>query len=503
MKRWQRWIGVLLLGVLVGAPAFATVHVTEQYFEKDANGFAKVRSSAPFIEFFNTSTFLTSAASATLTISVESSTGFAAGDHVYVGTNAAVLVSSVPGATSITLATAVTSAAYSAVVLKRDVSASATTDDYEPLFRDSDSGTTISQPFRADTNGQWQFWIDVGTFGRRVSTSTGTTLSLTNEVSYSVAEAAAGIASDVQCSGSCVALTTETSGNYVATVAASTAMDVTGADAEGATKTVAWDSTEVQDTTWGASATLPFIWTFDGSAFDFLQSYETNGFTVGRSDASTEISVTAGDTDSRGSVRLSDGSANYTKIRSASGMSADYTLDLPVDDGVAGQTLQTDGAGVLTWADRFTTVFKPADESVGNATFQADDDLTFTVLANTNYSFRITMYYTTPTAADLKVQLTGPASPTLLVFQVTAVVPGGSTVSPAAVATSFGTDTTGCTAGTCAQLLGGTTLHGVGILTGILQNGANAGSVTVSWAQFAQSGTSKVFAGSTLEWKKL
>jgi hypothetical protein len=500
----KRRILILFLAALVGlaSPILATVHVTEQYFEKDPNGFAKVRSSAPYIEFFNTSTFLTSAATAATTISVESSTGFAAGDHVYVGTNAAVLVASIPGATSITLATAVTSAAYSAVVLKRDISASASADDYEPLYRDSDSGTSITQPFRADTYGMWQFWIDVGTFGRRVSTSTGTTLSLTNEVSYSVAEAAAGIATDVQCVGSCVALTSETSGNYVATVAAGTAMDVAEADGEGVTKTPSWDSTEVEDTTWGAAATLPFIWTFDGSSYDVLQSIETNGLTVGRSDASTEISVTAGDTDSRGSVRLSDGSTHYLKIR-ASSMNADATFDMPVDDGVVGQTFQTDGSGVLTWADRFTTVFKPSDESVGNATFQGDDDLTFAVLANTTYSFRITIYYTTPLGANLKVQLTGPASPTLVVYEVTAVKPGGSTVSPAAVATAFGTDTTGCTAGTCVALVGSSTLHGVAHVTGILQNGANAGSITVSWAQNSQSGTSQVFAGSFVEWHRV
>lgn len=39
-----------------------------------------------------------------------------------------------------------------------------------------------------------------------------------------------------------------------------------------------------------------------------------------------------------------------TLQRPASGMTADVTLTLPVDDGSAGQVLQTDGSGALSWA---------------------------------------------------------------------------------------------------------------------------------------------------------
>ena len=35
--------------------------------------------------------------------------------------------------------------------------------------------------------------------------------------------------------------------------------------------------------------------------------------------------------------------------RATSGMTADVTLTLPPDDGTAGQVLQTDGTGVLSW----------------------------------------------------------------------------------------------------------------------------------------------------------
>lgn len=44
-----------------------------------------------------------------------------------------------------------------------------------------------------------------------------------------------------------------------------------------------------------------------------------------------------------------------TLSRSASGMTADLALTLPVEDGTANQVLQTDGSGVLSWASAGST----------------------------------------------------------------------------------------------------------------------------------------------------
>lgn len=46
---------------------------------------------------------------------------------------------------------------------------------------------------------------------------------------------------------------------------------------------------------------------------------------------------------------------NYTIQRPAAGMIAAVVLTLPVDDGTAGQVLQTDGNGVMSWASAGTT----------------------------------------------------------------------------------------------------------------------------------------------------
>ena len=70
-----------------------------------------------------------------------------------------------------------------------------------------------------------------------------------------------------------VALTTDTTGNYVKELVAGTAIDV-GAAAEGGSTTVAWDSTEVNDTTWGDN-TQSITHTFDVDGTNTAIEYDT------------------------------------------------------------------------------------------------------------------------------------------------------------------------------------------------------------------------------------
>ncbi len=67
--------------------------------------------------------------------------------------------------------------------------------------------------------------------------------------------------------------------------------------------------------------------------------------------------------------------------RAATGMTADVTLTLPVDDGTAGQVLQTDGSGVLSW----TTVNTAATLTTDTTSFAFGSAATvsmFTLPAN-------------------------------------------------------------------------------------------------------------------------
>ena len=66
-----------------------------------------------------------------------------------------------------------------------------------------------------------------------------------------------------------------------------------------------------------------------------------------------------GDTYANGSIylnaqndlRLQDSdSSHYAAIQAPATISSNYTLTLPADDGASGQTLQTDGSGVLSWS---------------------------------------------------------------------------------------------------------------------------------------------------------
>ena len=51
-----------------------------------------------------------------------------------------------------------------------------------------------------------------------------------------------------------------------------------------------------------------------------------------------------------------DATERYVKVKAPALLAADYTLTLPDDDGGASEFLQTDGAGVLTWATALTSV---------------------------------------------------------------------------------------------------------------------------------------------------
>lgn len=59
----------------------------------------------------------------------------------------------------------------------------------------------------------------------------------------------------------------------------------------------------------------------------------------------------------------------YTLQRPSSGMSADVTLTLPVDDGSPDQVLKTDGSGVLSWTSAAAT---DADDKIDTTTLAFD-----------------------------------------------------------------------------------------------------------------------------------
>ena len=72
--------------------------------------------------------------------------------------------------------------------------------------------------------------------------------------------------------------------------------------------------------------------------------------TIVKRDASGNISVSnvSSTNNSTNNIYLYDGS-NSVRMIAPAGLAASYILTLPVDDGVSGQQMQTDGAGNLSW----------------------------------------------------------------------------------------------------------------------------------------------------------
>ena len=156
------------------------------------------------------------------------------------------------------------------------------------------------------------------------------------------------------------------------------------------------------------------------------------------------------------------------------------------------KTLSIDNG--TTWDTPIKIVRKTADEELTNTTLQNDDELLFAVAANEKWAFELYLITAGHDNGDIKVDFTGPTAFTSLRWSglgYSAAGVGGGTLSlssiqdpPDAIAFALsapGTDWP---------------VH----LKGVLINGANAGNVTLRWAQNTTYATAtKVLAGSWLK----
>ncbi len=148
-------------------------------------------------------------------------------------------------------------------------------------------------------------------------------------------------------------------------------------------------------------------------------------------------------------------------------------------------------------ADIWTTVCKGTTETVNNsAVFQDDDELSFAVNANEQYEFYAILAVNTSTAADFKFQFTGPASPTTINYAcMMEVIPHGSSVT--VLATAFSTSMANAS-------FNPTGFGNLVRVWGYLENGSNAGTVQLQWAQNTQTVVdTKLRAGSNLRYRRV
>jgi hypothetical protein len=139
-------------------------------------------------------------------------------------------------------------------------------------------------------------------------------------------------------------------------------------------------------------------------------------------------------------------------------------------------------------------IVKSATETKTADTAYADDDeLLFAVAANTDYLFQGRIMFETNATPDFKIQIAVPSTPTLFLMKQQAVAPGATAYSNIEVQTAT----------TSSAILGGTG-NGFFEFSGILRNGANAGNLSVQWAQNTSNGANtKVLVGSTLEFRQI
>lgn len=125
------------------------------------------------------------------------------------------------------------------------------------------------------------------------------------------------------------------------------------------------------------------------------------------------------------------------------------------------------------------TFRQTADVTKNANTTPADlPGLALPVGANEDWHFNGTLFIISSVAADIRLAVTGPSSPTAVIYQALNIT------NPGAVATAFGSNVV-------AQGIAG--IVQVVMLCGTVRNGANAGTIQIQGAQNASDATNTIF----------
>ena len=168
----------------------------------------------------------------------------------------------------------------------------------------------------------------------------------------------------------------------------------------------------------------------------------------------------------------------------------DKTYTVQIEYDYSAQTMQWKVQPLSS--NPWNEILKAADESKSlDASLTDDSKLTFSMLAYRIYSVRIKVPFYTTAAADFKVGLTGPTSPTSLNAQFIMIAPDG-TQTQIADATWTNHSITSASNG-----------NGFVNIDLTCETGSNAGTFAVQWAQNTSDASStKVYAGAYLEYKE-
>ena len=150
-------------------------------------------------------------------------------------------------------------------------------------------------------------------------------------------------------------------------------------------------------------------------------------------------------------------------------------------------------AGAVGWAAGaapVTATHKSSDESLTSDTaLQNDDDLSFAIAANEIVYVAMQLHITTSSAGRFNFQFTGPASPTEVMLAYAFSSNASSAGGGANNVLAFSSARAIVPAATIVSM----------VLSGVIDNGVNAGTVQLQWAQQVSNGTATVVkAGSSL-----
>ena len=184
---------------------------------------------------------------------------------------------------------------------------------------------------------------------------------------------------------------------------------------------------------------------------------------------------------------------------SAAAAAGNWTMLLPTTAGSASQFLQTDGAGITTWATATagvghrTLVTLASDQTNSNAVADTLEDVTgleFSATSGTTYRFRAVIAYTSNAGANgSRWTINGPTTSLLAYtshYQLTETTMTTNNATAYAIPAASNASTV-VTAGATAEI--------VGIVTP-----SATGTIIVQHASERANSTITALAGSTLEW---
>lgn len=187
-----------------------------------------------------------------------------------------------------------------------------------------------------------------------------------------------------------------------------------------------------------------------------------------------------------------------------SGSGAVWTIDagavnttkLGGDITVAGKALLDDASAAaqrVTLSVETTTHKANTTQRTSNAVLTADPELVIAVAANERVRFEFEVFFDTNATADFKFTINGPAAPNMVRYHYMHQAPG-ATVHGLATETVYGTS---------ISVTGAGTTGGYVLVTGVINNGANAGNITFDWAQdTSDAGATSVLLGSEVKYIK-